>query len=126
MIRDVCIEVRPAEIVAFRGPSGAGKTTLLLTAVGVLPAKAGTFRVLGSGVRRGAHHQVRRGLAFVPEDRSVIRSLNVRDNLLLGAGSVDAAIQVFPELGTLLDRSAGLLSGGEQKMLTLARALIIR
>jgi branched-chain amino acid transport system ATP-binding protein len=126
VIRDVHVEVRPGEVVALLGPNGAGKTTLLLTAVGALPSKSGTSEVLGARVGKGIHHQVRRGLAFVPEDRSVIRSLNVRDNLLLGAGGVDAAVDVFPELGGLLDRSAGLLSGGEQQMLTLARALAAR
>ncbi|MFF2059887.1 ABC transporter ATP-binding protein [Rhodococcus qingshengii] len=120
------ITVYSGEVVALLGPNGAGKTTLLLTAVGALPAQQGEIVLLNAPVRRGMHRQVRRGLAFVPEDRSVIRSLSVRDNLLLGAGGIDTAVDIFPELGKLLERSAGLLSGGEQQMLTLARALAAR
>jgi branched-chain amino acid transport system ATP-binding protein len=89
----------------------------------MLPTMSGTIRGQGQPVRRRLHQLARRGLAFVPEERSVISGLTARDNLRLGRGSVAAAVAAFPELEPHLDRKAGLLSGGQQQMLTLGRAL---
>jgi len=125
-VRDVDLTLAAGEMVALFGPNGAGKTTLLLATVGVLPRMKGTVRWLGAPTRAAVHKLSRAGLFFVPEQRSVIYGLSVRDNLRLGRGEVDAALAHFPELEALLDRSAGLLSGGEQQMLTLARALACR
>ena len=122
-VRGLDLELRAGEIVALLGPNGAGKTTTLLTVAGELPPLAGRLEVLGSTRRRPLHRQVRGGLGFVPAERSVIAGLSTRANLRLGSGTVDAAVELFPELDLLLDRRAGLLSGGEQQMLTLARAL---
>jgi branched-chain amino acid transport system ATP-binding protein len=122
-VRDVSLRICPGEVVALFGPNGAGKTTTLLAAVGVLPRMRGSVFWRGSQTREPLHKLVRGGLAFVPEERSIIAGLSAKDNLRLGRGGVDAAIAHFPELEPHLSRKAGLLSGGQQQMLTLARAL---
>ncbi|MCZ7525369.1 MAG: ATP-binding cassette domain-containing protein [Acidimicrobiia bacterium] len=122
-VRDLDLVVRPGEVVALLGPNGAGKTTTLLTLAGELAPLAGEVRWLGSTRRAPLHRRVRAGLGFVPEERSVIMSLTAGGNLRLGRGSAAAACEMFPELSPLLRRRAGLLSGGEQQILTLARAL---
>jgi branched-chain amino acid transport system ATP-binding protein len=122
-VRDLTIGVGPGEIVALFGPNGAGKTTTLLACVGLLPRMSGVVRWLGDPSTQPVHRLARSGLAYVPEGRSVTTSLTVRDNLRIGPGSVAGAIDLFPELEPLLDRPAGLLSGGEQQMLVLGRAL---
>lgn len=122
-IRDIDLGIAPGEIVALFGANGAGKTTTLSAMVGELDRMSGS--VLWEGRKTGArlHNLVRQGLAFVPEERSVLMTMSVRDNLKLGSGGVQAALEVFPALEPLLDQKAGLLSGGEQQMLTLGRAL---
>jgi branched-chain amino acid transport system ATP-binding protein len=122
-VRDVSLELRQGEVVALFGPNGAGKTSTLLATVGVLSPFGGEILWRGKPTRAPLHKLARSGLAFVPEERSIIRGLSVRDNLRLGSGPVDAALEIFPELSPLLRRQAGLLSGGEQQMLTLGRAL---
>jgi branched-chain amino acid transport system ATP-binding protein len=125
-VRDVSLHLCPGEIVALFGPNGAGKTTTLLASVGALPKMRGEVRWRGQPTTKPVHWLARDGLAFVPEERSIVTGLSTRDNLRLGRGGVDAALAHFPELAELLPRRAGLLSGGEQQMLTLARALASR
>jgi branched-chain amino acid transport system ATP-binding protein len=123
-VRDVTIEVGRGEIVALLGANGAGKTTTLLALMGECTMFSGEVRF--NGIRIDGwplHRRARRGLAFVSEERSVFMGMSVLDNLKLGAGSVEPAVDICPELGRLLKRRAGLLSGGEQQMLTLARTL---
>lgn len=122
-VRNVSLDVRPGEIVVVLGPNGAGKTTTLLTLSGALPSLGGEIRWRGQPTDRSLHHRVRDGLGVVPEERSVISQLSVRDNLRIGPGPVERALELFPELRPLLRRRAGLLSGGEQQMLSTARAL---
>jgi sulfate-transporting ATPase len=122
-VRDLELTVAPGEIVALLGPNGAGKTTTLLTLAGELPPLRGETRVLGAAAGVPLQRLVRRGLGFVPEERAVIASLSTGANLKLSRGDVRVALDLFPELRPLLRRRAGLLSGGEQQMLTLARAL---
>jgi branched-chain amino acid transport system ATP-binding protein len=122
-IRDVSLKLYAGEIVALFGPNGAGKSTTLCAVVGVLPTIAGQVLWLGERRPKTVCALARNGLAFVPEGRSVISGLTVQDNLKLGKGGVDGALGYFPELERLLSRPAGLLSGGEQQMLTLGRAL---
>ncbi len=131
VIRNVDLHVEPGEIVALLGPNGAGKTTTLLAISGILSPMAGTIRVLGDRVSSHRPHLgARRGLAHVPEDRALFSGLSTLDNLRLGnrdrSGDLDATLDRFPALRGLLNRRAGLLSGGEQQMLALARALISR
>ncbi len=123
VVRDLSIDVGRGEIVAVLGANGAGKTTTVLGLAGMLARTTGTISFAGSPARPTLHRRARAGLSFVPSERPVVRSLSVRDNLRIGRGGVDAAVEIFPELERLLDRKAGLISGGEQQMLTLARAL---
>ena len=124
VIRDVDLEVRAGEVVALLGANGAGKTTTLLTLAGVLPPSAGDVRWLGRVDTRPLHRRAREGLAYVSEERSVFQRLTTRQNLAIArAGEIRRAIRAFPELEPLMPRRGGLLSGGEQQMLALARAL---
>ncbi len=128
VVRGLDLHVDEGEIVALLGPNGAGKTTTLATVSGLIPAIAGTVSVLGAppSVRR-PETVARRGVAHVPEHRALFYELTVRENLRLGTHrrSADLArvLASFPALEPLLDRRAGVLSGGEQQMLALGRAL---
>ncbi|OLT18650.1 ABC transporter ATP-binding protein [Pseudonocardia sp. CNS-139] len=123
VVRDLDLTVSRGEIVALVGPNGAGKTTTLLTLAGELPPMGGTIRFGGDPRRRRLHQRARAGLGFVTEERSVFMSLTTLENLRVGRGDVGYALELFPELRTKLGMVAGLLSGGEQQMLTLGRAL---
>lgn len=130
VVRDLSLSVHGGEVVVLLGPNGAGKTTTLLTVSGLLPIIAGEVRVLGRNVAHQAVHKIARsGLAHVPEDRSLFFQLTVAENLRLGAargrGSPERAFRYFPALEQLMDRRAGLLSGGEQQMLAMGRALTV-
>jgi len=122
-VRDLDLAVRSGEIVALFGANGSGKTTSLLALTGELPLMRGVVKWQGQLTRPRLYRLARRGLAWVPDDGGVFMTMSVRDNLRLGRGSIQDAVDIFPELGKLLDRSAGLLSGGEQHMLALGRAL---
>jgi branched-chain amino acid transport system ATP-binding protein len=123
IVRDVDLEVRAGEVVALLGPNGAGKTTTLLTLVGELRPLAGEVVFSGQPGTAPLHRRARNGLAFVTEERSVFPQLTAGENLRVGRCDIDEALDLFPELRPLLKRRGGLLSGGEQQMLTLARAL---
>ncbi len=125
-VRNVDLVLHRGEIAAVFGPNGAGKTTLLMTLAGALRPLSGVVLWQGVATTASLHKRVRSGMAFVPEERSVISGLTTLDNLRLGRGSVDDALEFFPQLTPLLGRRAGLLSGGEQQMLTLARAIASR
>ncbi|MEZ5169224.1 MAG: ATP-binding cassette domain-containing protein [Acidimicrobiia bacterium] len=122
-VRDLDLDVRPGEVVALLGPNGAGKSTTMLTLAGELSPLAGSVELFGADTSAPLHRRVRYGLGFVPEERSVIMGLSVGANLRLGRGDRQTAVDIFPELAPLLRRRAGLCSGGEQQILTLARAL---
>jgi ABC-type branched-subunit amino acid transport system ATPase component len=122
-VRDLNLEVHPGEVVALLGPNGAGKSTTLLTLAGALAPLRGDIVWNGEVVKSSLHQRVRNGLGFVPDERSVFAGLNTDENLRLGLGDKSKALDLFPELGTLLKRRAGLLSGGEQQMLALGRVL---
>jgi branched-chain amino acid transport system ATP-binding protein len=128
VVRGLDLQIQEREVVALLGPNGAGKTTTLLTVSGLLPIIAGDIRLFGSSVKgRRPHRIARTGVAHVPEDRSLFFGLTVRENLGLGArkGGADTeqVVEYFPALAPLMSRRAGLLSGGEQQMLALGRAL---
>jgi branched-chain amino acid transport system ATP-binding protein len=122
-VRDLNLVVYAGEIVALLGPNGAGKTTTLLTLAGAIPSLGGKVMWNGKATSASLHRRVRSGMGFIPEERSVISKLTVRENLRLGRGGVNDALRYFPQLAPLQRRPAGLLSGGEQQMLTLARCL---
>jgi branched-chain amino acid transport system ATP-binding protein len=115
--------VRPGEVVALLGPNGAGKTTTLLALCGELAPMAGEVYIDGKATAAPLHLRSRRGLGFVPEERAIFPELTVTENLRVGKVRVERAIDIFPELKARLRLKAGLLSGGEQQMLVLARAL---
>lgn len=130
VVRNLNLQVNAGEVVALLGPNGAGKTTTLLTTSGLIPLISGDIKVFGQSVKgRRPHLIAREGLAHVPEGRSLFYQLTVGENLRLGAakGSADVkkALSYFPALEAILDRRAGLLSGGEQQMLAMARALTV-
>jgi branched-chain amino acid transport system ATP-binding protein len=122
-VRGLDLEIRKGEVVALLGANGAGKTTSILTLAGELSPLEGEVELLGAPVSTPLFKRAREGLGLVTEEKSVFMALTVRENLRLGSGEVDRAIGMFPELADHLDRRAGLLSGGQQQMLTLARAL---
>ncbi|WP_241834844.1 ABC transporter ATP-binding protein [Pseudofrankia asymbiotica] len=126
VVRRLDIQVRAGEVVVLLGPNGAGKTTTLLALAGALAPQAGEVHWAGSATAAPLHRRARSGLSLVPEDRSVIMSLTVRENLRVGRCDPALALATFPELAEHLDRRAGLLSGGQQQMVTLARALARR
>jgi branched-chain amino acid transport system ATP-binding protein len=123
VILNLDLEVNEGEVVALVGPNGAGKSTTLLGLCGVLRPSSGVIRWQGSVMNGPLHRRARQGMRYVSEERAIIRGLSTADNLRLGSGTIDEALQIFPELKPALRRSAGLLSGGEQQMLALARAL---
>ena len=123
VIHSLSLEVAAGEIVALLGANGAGKTTTLLALSGELPLMEG--EVLFDGVRetRPLYRRARRGLAYVTEERSVFKGLSLIDNLRCGGVRADDVLALFPELERRMQVRGGLLSGGEQQMLTLGRAL---
>jgi branched-chain amino acid transport system ATP-binding protein len=133
VVRDLNLTVGAGEVVALLGPNGAGKTTTLLTLSGLLRPLQGTVTVLGQLVDGTRPHLIpRRGLAHVAEDRSLFFDLTVDENIRLGLtgkrgsrrAAHERAMELLPALRPLGGRLAGLLSGGEQQMLALARALV--
>jgi branched-chain amino acid transport system ATP-binding protein len=130
-ISDLTLDVQEGQIVALLGPNGVGKTTTLLAVSGLLPVYSGSITVMGRDIsRRRPYLAARRGLGHVPEDRSLFYSLTVEENLRLGARGrkepIDWVFEYFPELEPIRARRSGLLSGGEQQMLVLGRALLGR
>jgi branched-chain amino acid transport system ATP-binding protein len=136
VVHGLDLSVSEGEVVALLGPNGAGKTTTLLTVSGLLRPLGGQLELFGEPCppprRRRAEvgRRARAGLAHVPEDRSLFPGLTVAQNLSLGApwrgsrAAVERGVELFPALDGLRDRRAGLLSGGEQQMLAIARALV--
>jgi branched-chain amino acid transport system ATP-binding protein len=123
VVRDVDLRVEAGEVVALLGANGAGKSTVMRTLAGELKPLAGEVRIKGGSAAGPLHKLARRGLAYVSEERSVFMRLSTRQNIGVGRCAVGRVTALFPELEPLLGRKAGLLSGGEQQMLTLGRAL---
>ena len=123
VIHGLDLTVQAGQVVALLGANGAGKTTTLLTLAGEVAPTSGTLSVDGDDRRRRLHARARHGLGLLTEERCVFMQLTGWQNLRLGRGSVEDALAVFPELEPHLDKRAGLLSGGQQQMLALARVL---
>ncbi len=132
VLRDVAFTLAPGEIFAILGKNGMGKSTLLKTIMGFLPIKAGRIRLRGEDVTGLPPHRIaRKSVAYSPQEQALFQDLSVGDNLRLGLRD-DARFhaglarigQFFPFLPERLRQRAGTLSGGEQKMLLVARALI--
>ena len=134
-LKGVSLEVKPGSITCLLGPNGAGKTTLMMTIAGILRAKSGAIRFSETDISRLQPHAiVRAGIALVPENRLVFPSMTVLENLNAGAyqrkGSfaddIERLYARFPRLKERSSQLAGTLSGGEQQMLAVARALMSR
>ena len=131
ILTDIGMAVAAKESVGILGHNGMGKTTLLRTLVGQLPATAGRIELDGSDITRlPSHRRARLGLGYVPQGREIFPALTALDNLRMataGAGVDDRILEEvledFPRLQPLLDRPGGVLSGGEQQILALARCL---
>jgi branched-chain amino acid transport system ATP-binding protein len=123
IVRDLNFEVKTGQVVALLGPNGAGKTTSLLTIAGELSPLDGVVEIFGSKTTAPIHRRARSGLSFATEERSVFMELSVEENLRVGRCDAGDVLALFPELEPMMKRRAGLLSGGEQQMLTLGRAL---
>jgi urea ABC transporter ATP-binding protein UrtE len=131
VLRGVSLGIEAGICVGILGHNGMGKTTLLKAVMGLLPCTAGTIRLDGQPIERlPTEARARLGLGYVPQGRQIFPGLSVRDNLRFAVAAkgvrgdaLDEALQDFPELVRLLDRPGGALSGGEQQLLALARAL---
>lgn len=133
-LRDVSLSIEPAAVTAVLGANGSGKTTLLRTLSGLLQPRAGEILLDGQRIAGLAPHIiVRRGLSHVPEGRGMLAELTVLENLELGAysrggtraaGGLDRVFALFPVLAGRRHQQAGMLSGGEQQMLAIARSLL--
>lgn len=137
VLHEVSLRVEQGEVVAVLGPNGAGKSTLLNTISGLIPLRAGDIRVDGHSIaREAAHRIVRAGVVQVPEGRRIFAELSVAENLLVGGYTTsgradrdvirDNVFDLFPVLAERSEQSAGTLSGGEQQMLAIGRALFAR
>jgi branched-chain amino acid transport system ATP-binding protein len=130
ILYDVSLRLLPGEILALLGRNGAGKTTTLRTIMGLVDRRDGTIALDGetlAGLRPSAIN--RRGIAYVPEYRGIFSELSVRENLAIAAlrrteWTIGQVLDLFPALQPLLDRKGGQLSGGEQQMLAIGRALL--
>jgi branched-chain amino acid transport system ATP-binding protein len=135
---DVSLTVGRGETVAIVGPNGAGKTTLVGSITGLVPPKSGRIRINGEDVAGSSPEKLaRRGMALVPERRGIFAPLTVRENLLMGAYArraktaeltrdLDDVFDLFPALVRYRDAVAGSLSGGEQQMVAIGRALMAK
>jgi branched-chain amino acid transport system ATP-binding protein len=136
VLHDVALDVAQGQIVTLIGANGAGKTTLLKTISGLIRPAAGTIGFEGTSlVRLAPHKVVGLGISHVPEGRAILKRMTVADNLRMGAyvrsdteigSDIDAVYARFPVLGERRDQMAGTLSGGEQQMLAIGRALVAR
>ena len=136
-VKGIDLEVKAGELVCLIGANGAGKTTTLRAITGIVHPAAGTVRYDGEDISRLKPHQIaRKGLAMVPEGRGVFAQLTIEENLAMGAyarsdargvaADVERSFSLFPRLKERRSQTAGTLSGGEQQMLAIARALMSR
>ena len=134
VIDGIDVEVRTGEAVAIIGSNGAGKTTLFRAIAGLLPAMAGRVVLDGKDLtQRPAHRRSRAGIAYVPAERHLFPAMTLKSNLVLGAyprrpdpATLELVYDLFPRLQERQRQQAGTLSGGEQQMLAVARALMAR
>lgn len=135
IIHEVTLEVEVGEIATIIGPNGSGKSTLMKSVFGLTRMRGGRVRFQGQDVTgKRPDELVRLGLAYVPQERNVFSSLTVKENLEMGgvslAGEMDerleSVLELFPKLAERLGQRAGTLSGGEQKMLAVGRAMVTR
>jgi len=136
-VKGIDLEVREGELVTLIGSNGAGKTTTMKAITGLLPAADGSIEYLGHSIKgQGSWDLVKQGLAMVPEGRGVFTRMSIVDNLKMGAHvrtdereiakDIEQMFELFPRLYERKDQLSGTMSGGEQQMLAMARALMSR
>ncbi len=133
ILKDVCLRLAPGEILGLLGRNGAGKTTTLKAIMGLVKSRSGGIQVEGRELTRLSPHEIPRlGIAYVPQGRRLFPLLTVEENLRMGLlvrdrgpETLDWVLNLFPVLKDLLRRRAGTLSGGQQQMLAMARALCL-
>jgi|TARA_R110000850_G_scaffold105913_1_gene217095 branched-chain amino acid transport system ATP-binding protein len=126
------VMAKPGRVLAILGRNGAGKSTTLKTIMGLLPTKSGTITFEGVPIAKRPFDIAKSGIAYVPETRDIFPSLSVRENLEIaskrfgdGPWTIDRVVELFPRLGERMDNGGMQLSGGEQQMLAIARALLM-
>ena len=132
-LKNLSLTLEAGEVLCLLGRNGAGKTTTLKAIMGLLPARSGSIRLDGQELTALAAHEVpKRGIGYVPQGRRLFAELTVRENLEIGLMTrntgkavLEDALKLFPRLGERFGQIAGTLSGGEQQMLAMARALCI-
>ena len=133
VLHGLTMHAQPGRVLAILGRNGAGKSTLLKTVMGLLPTRAGDIRLDGTALNGKRPFDIAKlGIAYVPETRDIFPSLSVRENLMLAAArfgggdwTMERVIALFPRLGERMDNGGAQLSGGEQQMLAIARALLM-
>ena len=133
VLHGLTLHAQPGRVLAILGRNGAGKSTLLKTVMGLLPTRAGDIRLDGTALNGKRPFDIAKlGIAYVPETRDIFPSLSVRENLMLAAArfgggdwTMERVIALFPRLGERIDNGGAQLSGGEQQMLAIARALLM-
>jgi branched-chain amino acid transport system ATP-binding protein len=123
VVHELDLAVEAGEMVALLGANGAGKSTTLLTLAGAIPSVAGTVGLFGAPAQGGLQRRARAGLGFLKESSSVFPSLTVAQNLALGRGDPERVYEIAPILRGIEHRSGGVLSGGQQRILAVARAI---
>jgi len=127
------LEVKSGEVICLMGRNGAGKTTLMKAIMGILPQRSGTIELFGHDTRRWpSYRRARNGAGYVPQGRGIFPYLSVMENILIGTEAtsgnygekLDEVLTAFPVLKQMAGRTAGLLSGGQQQQLAIARALM--
>ena len=122
-IRDIDVSLTAGTVTVLLGPNGAGKTTTMLALTGELALMSGSVEFGALPTSAPLWRRARHGLAYISDERAIVPGLSVRDNLRLAMPDTAPALELFPELTAHLHRQTGLLSGGQQKMLSLAMAL---
>ncbi|CAB5014787.1 MAG: ATP-binding cassette domain-containing protein [Actinobacteria bacterium] len=123
VVKEASFSVSEGEVVCLLGPNGAGKTTTMLALSGELPLQGGTVAMFGVPMTDPLYVRARLGLSYVTEERSVLKQMTAQDNLRVADVDVADVLSLFPELESRMSIRGGLLSGGEQQMLSLGRAL---
>ncbi len=133
-LNNATINIDEGEVIALMGPNGAGKSTALKALFGIAPLSSGEVLFHNQKINPKAHEMVNRGIAFVPQGRQIFKNLTVYENLELGGyalknkkdiqTNIEEVLNFFPPLREKMKQKAGLLSGGQQQMLTIARGLV--
>ena len=124
VVEDINLSVESGTVTALFGANGAGKSTTLKAISGAISVMAGSIAINGAATTAPLYQRARNGLSYITEERSVFKGLTVEENLRVGGVDIPTVLALFPELEKRLNIKAGLISGGEQQMLSLGRAMV--